>query len=510
MRVKNLFHIGNSDQSRNFPTSSFNYQWISPDYDPIKDADGYNFFLDRNNNPNLFLIEKDAYHFMRYEVVEQLPAYQTYLSKEVVYTDEIGRILLMKNVQVLSLNDYGWAFNYLIDNFDYKPYGMIIHSEKIDINDSFNGNVIKKGNVYMEFDGNFGEVFSQTISFKDFQYYRDKIEFYPEITVEGENIEVFFRLYYIDLNTGQYIGSTDVTMERLRNGAIFIELGEENRNVSVSLFAKGVGCIYIGNIHLRIAPRDGSISQVGGKKIIDDEYVNNELFYYFHPGNMKPPFAVYFSGYRPVEGFEGRFMIGAFDCPFMLIHDPRLEGGSFYLGSAAFEEEVKKIILEKLFFLGFNKSQLILSGLSMGTFGALYYGSKIEPAYIIAGKPLIHLGDIMLNERINRHGGFPTSYDIQLQHEGELSVNKAKKLNNRFWDSFKKADFSRTSFIFSYMKQDDYDPLAFPKCFQYLRENYPGTKIVYKGFEGRHTDPSSANEWFIKQYKIVLKNYFTR
>lgn len=45
----------------------------------------------------------------------------------------------------------------------------------------------------------------------------------------------------------------------------------------------------------------------------------------------KPPLNVYFSGYRPAEGFEGYFMMNKMNAPFILIGDPRLEGGSFYL-----------------------------------------------------------------------------------------------------------------------------------------------------------------------------------
>ena len=35
------------------------------------------------------------------------------------------------------------------------------------------------------------------------------------------------------------------------------------------------------------------------------------MIYYFNPGDLKPPLAVYFSGYRSAEGFEGRGMMGA-------------------------------------------------------------------------------------------------------------------------------------------------------------------------------------------------------
>ena len=54
---------------------------------------------------------------------------------------------------------------------------------------------------------------------------------------------------------------------------------------------------------------------------------------YLEKGEIcKPPLAVYFSGYRTQEGFEGYYMMKALDVLFILITDPRSEGGAFYLG----------------------------------------------------------------------------------------------------------------------------------------------------------------------------------
>lgn len=511
MAKKIIFHIGGEDKRAIFPSATtFGYRWIEPSYNPITDVDGYDFFAKGNNNQHLFILDKDAHFFTLPEVVEKLPAHQIFAHKELGFGDEAAKMLMLKNGKIVGMDNYEWLFDFLIGSFDYRPYGMIIHTNQMEINDRFQGYITKYGNVYMELEGDFGSEFSQVLSFKDAQYYRNMVEFYPEVKVDSEELEIIFRLYFTSLETGEFVGSTDVTIERIRQGAVYIDLGKGNEYVSIGVLARGKGILRLGNIHLGFAPKDGSVSQVGGRKLIDKDDMNGAIFHYFNPGDMKPPLAVYFSGYRPAEGFEGRFMMGNFGCPFMLIHDPRLEGGAFYMGSRSFEQEVAELIKEKMKLLGFNKSQLILSGLSMGTYGALYYGSKLEPGYIIVGKPLVHLGDIMVNERINRRGGFPTSYDVQLQHQHDLSLKSAQEFNERFWKVFRKADFTNTHFIFAYMKQDDYDPLAFPKCFQYLRGYYPFTKIMYKGFEGRHTDPSTANEWFIKQYGNVLEENFGR
>ena len=109
---------------------------------------------------------------------------------------------------------------------------------------------------------------------------------------------------------------------------------------------------------------------------------NQELFYYFHPGDLKPPLNVYFSGYRSAEGFEGFFMMKKLGTPFLLITDPRLEGGSFYMGSMELERQLIEIIQRYLQELHFTSDQLILSGLSMGTYGALYYASELSRAML--------------------------------------------------------------------------------------------------------------------------------
>ncbi len=39
----------------------------------------------------------------------------------------------------------------------------------------------------------------------------------------------------------------------------------------------------------------------------------------------------------------------------------------------------------------FKKSDVIISGMSMGTFGSLYFGSKLSPRTLILAKPLTEL-----------------------------------------------------------------------------------------------------------------------
>ena len=96
-----------------------------------------------------------------------------------------------------------------------------------------------------------------------------------------------------------------------------------------------------------------------------------EAFCYFEPGDLKPPLCVYFSGSKTLEGFEGYYMMKGMGCPFLLVAEPRLEGGAFYMGFQEYEDLIPRLITKYRDELGFSSDQVILSGMSMGSFGAL-------------------------------------------------------------------------------------------------------------------------------------------
>ena len=125
----------------------------------------------------------------------------------------------------------------------------------------------------------------------------------------------------------------------------------------------------------------------GGRRFADAD--REEFFYYFNPMDLKPPLNVYFSGYRTAEGFEAYPLMKSLGAPFMLFSDPRLEGGAFYLGSEEYEEEIASLIMDAAAYLGFTKDEIILSGISMGTYGATYYSTKVLPHAVIIAKPLM-------------------------------------------------------------------------------------------------------------------------
>lgn len=277
--------------------------------------------------------------------------------------------------------------------------------------------------------------------------------------------------------------------------------------VFVSILARGTGSLNIISLHDRHSRRGHGFFLPGGERLVSSK--GEEVFVYFEKGDMKPPLAVYFSGYRTQEGFEGYYMMRGFGCPFILVTDPRSEGGAFYLGDSEFEQMITDYVTDKLDELGLTKDELVLSGASMGTFGSLYYGSKLSPHALLLAKPLANMGNVARNERILRAGGFATSLDILMKNYDNLSDEAIEQLNNRMWDRFDSADWSQTKFIISYLYEDDYDPDGYPSILSHLKSS--GVEVYGKGSHGRHTD-NSANvmAWFKSQYNNLLHDDFSR
>ena len=275
----------------------------------------------------------------------------------------------------------------------------------------------------------------------------------------------------------------------------------------VSVRVKGKGKFRLIALHKRISRGSHGHFLPGGERYVTSQ--KEEAFCYFEPADLKPPLCVYFSGYKTRQGFEGYHMMRGLGCPFLLISEPRLEGGNFYMGSEEYEQMFVDAIAKYMAELGFTSDQVILSGLSMGTFGAMYYGCDIRPHAMIVGKPLASIGNVAANEKYLRPGGFPTSLDVLKFQGGGLDKESVERLNNKFWKKFEAANWGNSKFAVAYMIEDDYDTDAYATMLSYLGSD--GVQAYGKGFHGRHNDNSSGiNNWFLGQYKRMLREDFGR
>lgn len=384
-------------------------------------------------------------------------------------------------------------------------FGQKITLAELEISTNFGGRIDYEGQNYVCLEGDFGQDFQQIA------YYRYNIQAYKDVFLNLFLNHVVEPSCAIKLNV-QLIqdGSTATIVKEwsfegkeLRE-QLFLD-PNENGYLFISIHAKGNGLIKIGSCHQRWSRNGLGEFVLGGERLVDDDL--QEIYTFFHPMDFTPPLCVYFSGFREAEGFEGYRMIRGLNKPFMLICDPRLIGGAFYLGSEDLEQQIVQKIQEKLDYLGFNSSQLILSGISMGTFGATYYGADLHPYGVVLAKPVLSLGEVALMEKVHRPGGFATSIELLKSLYGDLSMASAERLNNRYWDKMTEGVFKNTQFAITYMKNEDYDASAFEKMIHYSKST--GATIHARGIAGRHNDAfGSIYGWFVNRYKAMIKNGF--
>lgn len=386
-------------------------------------------------------------------------------------------------------------------------YGDKMIPARAVVNPLYEGNVSYFGNKYVVLEDGMRDDFEQLLTWKFNVYYEKQklITLWLEYIAQGD-ITLKMKLRVMDRNTNEILETFEVEGEDLLN-PVEIARRDQDANVTVSLFAKGCGTLKVGALHRRWSRHNFGEFIMGGKRFSDNQ--RDEFIYYFNPGDMKPPLNVYFSGYRTAEGFEGYFMMKKMGAPFLLIGDPRIEGGAFYLGSEAYEQGITDVIRESLETLGFAPDELILSGLSMGSFGALYYGAKLLPSAVIVGKPLVSIGTVAENIRLLRPEEFGTSLDVLLTNTGDIDCQAIDTLNAKFWNIFETVDISKITFGISYMQDDDYDLYAYDQLLDVLSKRH--AKVMGRGIPGRHNDDSlTIANWFLNFYAMILSTKFGR
>jgi len=435
-------------------------------------------------------------------------AHTLFVTDKEVWTDGMqyyydckkGQRLLSEHIQSFLLHE--------VRNYFAKPYGEKFRVSNVAIAQGFTGSVAWDGNYSVNLEGNYGTELNQVA------YWRNNIP-----VQEGQAIE--FWLEYekdpeveIALSITQFRSGSVSTVqqqwfftEQELEDMVLTDNQMATGPVFVSLLAKGNGKLKIIALHDRYSRRGHGAFLPGGKRYVTSK--REEIFYYFDPGDLKPPLNVYFSGFKTLQGFEGYYMMRKMGCPFLLIAEPRLDGGSFYMGSEEYENAVIAILKKHMDELGFTGEQVILSGLSMGTYGALYYGCDIRPHAMILGKPLASIGDVAENERLHRPGGFPTSLDVLHYLTGAADAEAVQTLNDRFWNKFEAADWGKSKFVVSYMIEDDYDSTAYNQLISHIKTD--GVQVYGKGIHGRHNDATGLIAgWFKSQYDKILRDDFSR
>ena len=465
--------------------------------------------MDSITNFHAILVEDGQHIRDLMPFVHHIEPYTLLYSQDFQTTD-LGILDLLKKrcAQAVDFSDPQQLINDLSKSLFGGGYGDKLFPSLIQVNPNFTGAISYQGLDYVSLEGEFGQEFSQLAywGYNIVVYKTLPIELWLEYEKQG-NCD--FRLLIRKIWNGSVddVFEETIVSEKDLEQALFMDSRDGDYILSISVEARGHGTIKLGSLHQRWSRKQFGKFVLGGNILHDSK--RDEINYFFHPGDFRPPLAIYFAGYRPAEGFEGYFMMKTLGCPFILFSDPRLEGGAFYLGTDELEGKVKETIAHYLDYLGFDRKDLILSGLSMGTFPALYYGASFEPHAIIVGKPLANLGTIASRGRLASPRVFPTSFDVLKHQTGGVSLNHMLELDQRFWKVFKQANFSKTTFGLSYMKDEDMDPQAYENLVTYLCNT--GAKILSKGTAGRHNDDTDTNiAWFLHFYRMVLASGFGR
>lgn len=387
-------------------------------------------------------------------------------------------------------------------------YGAKLKLTDIDLSPHFQGQVSYDGQVAVHLQGDFGQDFQPLLTYRyNLSSFPVALEIWLEHFKISGNPEIKLEITPMRQGSIQaYLPSLFLEEDQLEEPYILPQ-DPDIGFYSISVWAKGQGELGFGPLHWRYSRLGMGRFVLGGERYSDAK--KQEFIYYFNPGDLKPPLNVYFSGFRTAEGFEGYGIMKSLKGPFLLIGDPRLEGGGFYIGSSELEAKIRAVIQESLDYLGFDKKDLILSGLSMGTFGALYYAADFNPYAVVIGKPFTNIGDTVGAMKFKRPDEFETSADVLRNVTGGTDDRHLEELNQRFWAKFSQSAFEQTTFAIAYMENDDYDGQATSRLIAALADK--GAHIYTKGYEGRHNDNSPAiNKWFMRQYVQLLEDGYGR
>lgn len=438
---------------------------------------------------------------------QTIKAYTLFITKNVEIEGRVAWLCCCKKAQHIASADIQRFLREETKYYFPRPYGDKNSLKDIGIVQGFSGKVKWNGNYSVELEGEFGNEFRQVAFWR-----------YNMILNSGQALDIWLEYskdstVSVSMEIVQFVnGSTSDVIAQWKFDEMdlkqVIQLeSREDGWAFVSICAKGRGKLQIIALHKRISRGSHGYFIPGGERYVASN--GEEAFGYFDPGDLQPPLCVYFSGYKTLQGFEGYFMMKGMGCPYLLVAEPRLEGGAFYMGSEEYEKLYVDMIRKCMRELGFTEDQVVLSGLSMGTYGALYYGCDIRPHAIILGKPLASIGNVAANEKYVRAGGFPTSLDVLRLQCRASDENAVEVLNAKFWDKFDATDWGNSKFAISYMMEDDYDSDAYQMLISHIQSE--GAQVYGKGLHGRHNDNTDGIIiWFLDQYRKILDEDFGR
>ncbi|WEV43354.1 accessory Sec system protein Asp2 [Lactobacillus sp. ESL0684] len=456
-----------------------------------------------------FYLDSTSPWLSKLELLNQLPAYRVFYSQDAVLSEQAQAILDFRGAFKIAPEDVAADINrYLFDT----EVGYRATIDKITVSPDIQNQVSYYGNTCLQIDCNFADkwhyVGRLAYSVSVPERYATELKFDLRTTGSAQ-IKIEVQCFTVDgdklLNKFVKSGA-DLIQD---HGKIIIDGIDGDFYYSVYYYVCGQGSVLLGSMHQRRSRGRYGLFELGGTAVFDQNSLDGEIDYLFNPGNLKPPLTVYFGGYHSAEVFEGRGILHSKGVPYLLLNDNRGEGGTFFIGDQSLVSKIRTIITDCLDQLHFTVKDLVLTGMSMGTFASLYYGAQLNPGGIVLGKPLLNLGTIAENLRINRPDDFQCAADMVLMLEGSDSHEACQKVDKLMWQQLHNGTFTNTDFIISYMKNDDYDLLAYNQLREFLQKNYPTSYVLAKAYDGRHNDATAVmSDWFERHiYQLLQSKY---
>ncbi len=500
METVRVLQLGTENFSELLPVSKCAEWYYEPDFSQLPKRDFEVVILDRE-------ITGDEFDYL----VQFMRAYCLFITDKVPLkkNEATQQLFIRKMGKRVSAEELGILLEEELPDYFPGSYGEKYEPQDIAVAQGFKGKVSWRGLESVVLEGDYGNELNQIVCWRNnIPFAEDQsLDFWLEYE-KDDTVEISLEISVLQFTYGTDPQIPDVWKFSERELDDVVCITNSTGKIGylfVSLKARGKGRLSVVALHNRYSRRGKGIFLPGGKRRVTSK--REEIFYYFDPGNFKPPLNVYFSGYKTQQGFEGYNMMRGMQHPFLLIAEARLEGGNIYIGSEEYESALENILREHMKKLGFKNSDVILSGISMGTFGALYYGCKIRPNTILMGKPLASFGDIADNERLKTPDGSHSWLDVLHKEYGSLGRGAVKQMNDRFWDLFDNTDWSGTRFAVAYMIEDELDGNAYENLQSHLKD--AGARIYGKGLHGRHNDDTrGVVRWFASQYREIIARDF--
>ena len=257
-------------------------------------------------------------------------AYCLFVRDDLSLTDAMAYLMKSRRGARYAEADVPGFLAHDLRNYFAKPYGEKFNPHMMAVSSLFKGSVHWLGYTEAILEGSFGDTMSQTVFWRGNIPIEQgqAIDLWLEYQTEGA-VEIELVVRQFRQGSVSAIQKTWTFSEADLAHVVTIENDAAAGPVFVSLNARGTGMLRVVALHDRHSRRGRGAFVPGGERWVTRD--REELFTFFDPGDLKPPLAVYFSGYKTMEGFEGYRMMRRMGCPFLLVSDARLEGGAFYL-----------------------------------------------------------------------------------------------------------------------------------------------------------------------------------